>query len=124
MNTIIGVGLFDPVRSHRSARVNFTGGRIVNVTSCLGQIESEGSQWGGVPDSPAYKGAITGARTLQQLNAIGFHANDIWAATDARCGRLPCPVYKYTKAMLNKVRSQHTLLLLVFILNYFWQSLF
>ena len=73
------------------------------MTSCLGQIETVGSLWGGVPDSRGYKRAITGARTLQQLGAITFNPGDVFAATDARCGRLPCPVYKFTKAMLNKV---------------------
>jgi len=77
----------------------------VNVTSSLGQIESEGSQWGGLPDSRAYKRAIAEARTLQQLGAISFDPSDIWAVTDARCGRLPCPVYKFTKALLNRVAA-------------------
>lgn len=82
-----------------------TGGHIVNVSSSLGQLDAEGSEWGGLPPSDAYKTAIRGAATLPDLQRIPFDISDRKCMEDAQSGRYPCPLYKLTKAMLNKATA-------------------
>jgi NAD(P)-dependent dehydrogenase (short-subunit alcohol dehydrogenase family) len=80
---------------------NHAGGRIINVTSSLGQLGPDDTKYGGMP-STTYRTAIAGA-TLQQLRDIGFDGNDP-GMRDAMHAKYPCPAYRATKAMLNKVQ--------------------
>ena len=82
------------------------GGRVINVSSSLGQLGPEGTSYGGMP-STAYRTAIAGAATLQQLRDMRFDGADSGMQAATRL-QYPCPAYRATKAMLNKVWScQH-----------------
>lgn len=82
------------------------GGRVINISSSLGQLGSldgpDNTKYGGMP-SGAYRVAIASAATLQQLGAIGFDSDDAAMRAAATQGKYPCPAYRATKAMLNRV---------------------
>lgn len=74
---------------------------MINVSSSLGQLGPDDTKYGGMP-SDTYRHAIAGAATLQQLRAIGFDGEDAGMRLAMRSA-YPCPTYRATKAMLNKV---------------------
>lgn len=77
------------------------GGRVINVSSSLGQLGPGPTEYGGMP-SDAYRSAIAGAASLQGLRAIGFDGSDAAMVQAARHSQYPCPAYRATKAMLNR----------------------
>lgn len=79
------------------------GGRVINVSSSLGQLGPDNAKYGGMP-SKAYRVAIAGAATLQQLRDLRFDSADKGMRAATR-SQYPCPAYRATKAMLNKVWS-------------------
>ena len=72
------------------------------MTSSLGQLGPGDTEWGDFP-STAYQEKIASATSLPQLRSVGFDGGDAAMQADVRAGRYPCPTYKATKAMLNKV---------------------